>query len=312
MRNATMRQVRVFAAAAHHLSFAKAARELHLTPPAISIQIAQLEAHAGARLFERSGRRIFLTQAGQALLRECEAILSHVRQAEESLGALRGVRGGLLNIGVISAGDYFFPSLLAEFCRRNEGVQVKLSVSNREDLIERIDRNAIDLAVMGQPPEHVHFVAEAFAPHPMVIVAAPAHSLARKRGVPLAAAAREPLIVREPGSATRVAMDETFRKHRIRPNIAMEVATNETIKQAVRAGFGIGFLSAHAIGLEIAARALAIVDVAGFPVQRQWYAVHRRSKTLPPVAEAFKAFLLKEGAPEIRRTVPRELRALWR
>jgi LysR family transcriptional regulator, low CO2-responsive transcriptional regulator len=312
MHNATMRQLRVFAAAAHHLSFAQAARELHLTPPAVSIQIAQLEVHAGARLFERLGRKLFLTQAGHAVLRETEAVLSHVRQAEEALGALRGVRGGVLNIGVISAGDYFFPSLLATFCGRHEGVRLKLSVSNREDLIERIDRNAIDLAVMGQPPEPRHLAADAFAPHPMVIVGAPTHPLVRKRAVPLAMAAREPLIVREPGSATRVAMDETFRKQRIRPNIAMEIATNETIKQAVRAQFGIGFLSAHAIGFEITARALAIIDIASFPVQRQWYAVHRSGKTLPPVAAAFKAFLLDEGAAEIRRTVPRALRALWR
>lgn len=165
---------------------------------------------------------------------------------------------------------------------------------------------------MGNAPEHPDLVAEAFAPHPMVVVAAPTHPLERTRAVPLAAIAREPLIVRETGSATRLAMDETFRKHRLRPNVAMEITSNETIKQAVRAGFGIGFVSAHAIGLEIATRALAIVDVAGFPVAREWYVVHRRKKALPPVAEAFKAFLANEGAREIRLTLPCALRPLWR
>lgn len=145
----------------------------------------------------------------------------------------------------------------------------------------------------------------------MVIVAAPTHPLAQKRALPLAAAAREPLIAREAGSATRAVMDETFRKHRIRPNIAMEVASNETIKQAVRAGFGLGFLSAHAIGLEFSARALALVDIAGFPVLRQWFIVHRRGKTLPPVAAACAAFLAQEGAEQIRCTVPKELRSMW-
>src|SRR5262249_54525886 len=199
---------------------------LHLTPPAVSIQIAQLERHAGAQLFERLGRRLFLTPAGQAGLREAEAVPGHVRQAEGSLGGRRGGRGGGAEVGGVSAGGYFFPSLLAEFCRQHEGVKLQLSTSNREDLIERIDRNAIDFAVMGQPPERRDLFAAAFAPHPMVMVASPTHRLVRERALPLAAAAREPLIARGAGSATPPAIDRTFPRHRIPPPIPLPAPPN--------------------------------------------------------------------------------------
>jgi DNA-binding transcriptional LysR family regulator len=312
MRHATLRQLRVFASAAAHLSFARAAAELHLTPPAISMQIAQLERAAGLPLFERIGRRLYLTQAGATLLRSSTAILGQLRAAEEELGMLRGVEGGLLDVGVISAGDYFFPKLLAAFCARHRGVRVSLAVCNREDLIRRLDHNRVDLAIMGQRPEGREFEATAFAAHPIVIVAAPRHPLARLRRAPLAALAREPFIAREQGSLTRVVMDETLRRARLKPAIAIETASNETIKQAVAAGFGIAFMSAHAIGLEIEAKRLAVLDLAELPVRRQWFAVHRKGKHLPAVAQAFVAFLEKEAEPLIRRLVPRQLRRYWR
>ncbi len=311
MRHATLRQLRIFAAAAQNLSFSRAAAELHLTPPAVSIQIAQLEREAGAALFERIGRRLYLTQAGAALLRSCTAVLAQLRAAEDELALLRGIEGGLLDVGVISAGDYFFPRLLATFCERHRGVRVSLSVCNREELIRRLDHNRVDLAIMGQRPEGAEFEAAAFAQHPVVIVAAPHHPLARVRALPLSALAGEPFIAREPGSLTRVVMDETLRRARLKPAIAIETASNETIKQAVAAGFGVAFMSAHAIGLEVEAKRLAVLDVAELPARRQWFAVHRRGKQLPAVARAFVAFLQKEGEPLIRRLVPARLRRYW-
>jgi DNA-binding transcriptional LysR family regulator len=311
MRHATLRQLKVFTCAATHLSFARAAAELHLTPPAVSIQIAQLERDAGQPLFDRIGRRLHLTQAGASLLRSATAVLAQLHAAGEELDALRGVEGGVLNVGVISAGDYFFPTLLAQFCARHRAVQVGLGVCNRDELIRRLDHNLVDLAVMSEPPEGPEFAAAPFAAHPIVLIAAPDHPLTRTRRVPVAAIAREPLIAREPGSLTREVMEQTLRRARHKATIAIEAPSNETIKQAVAAGFGIAFMSAHAIALEVELKRLAVLDVADFPVRRRWYTVHRHGKHLPPVAQAFADFLAAEGEAAIRRLVPPRLRALW-
>jgi LysR family transcriptional regulator, low CO2-responsive transcriptional regulator len=311
MRHATLRQLKVFVSAATHLSFTRAAAELHLTPPAVSIQIAQLEREAGQPLFDRLGRKLHLTRAGTSLLRSSTAVLTQLRTAGEELAALRGVEGGVLNVGVISAGDYFFPTLLAQFRSRHRAVQVLLGVCNRDELIRRLDHNLVDLAVMSEPPEGPHFAAAPFATHPIVVIAVPTHRLARARRVPLAAIAREPLIAREPGSLTRSVMDETLRRARQKASIAIEAASNETVKQVVAAGFGIAFMSAHAIAQEIELKRLAVLDVADLPARRRWYTVHRRGKHLPAVAQAFAAFLGGEGEALIRRLVPPKLRPLW-
>lgn len=312
MRSATLRQLRVFLAAATHLSFARAAAELHLTPPAVSLQVSELERHAGQRLFERLGRRMYLTPAGEAMLRASTEILSQLRSLEEELAAQRGIEGGVLNAGVISAGDSFFPALLAAFCARHSGVQVTLAAFNREELLRRLDRNQVDLAVMGRPPERGDFQAEAFARHPMVLVASPAHPLARRRRIPLAALEPEGFVAREAGSHTRETMDATFRAARFRPRVVIEASSNETVKQAAAAGFGVAFITIHAVGLDVEAGRLAILDVAGFPVLQHWHVVHRRRKQLPAVATAFAAFLREEGEARIGRQLPRALERYWR
>ncbi|MCW5605992.1 MAG: LysR family transcriptional regulator [Burkholderiales bacterium] len=300
MKNATLRQLKVFEAVARHLSYTRAAEELHLTQPAVSIQVRQLESHAGLPLFEQLGKKIYLTPAGREMLHYSRGIIQQFREAEEALAGLRGVRGGRLNIAVISAGDYFFPRLLAEFCGRHEGVTVDLCVNNREEVLRLLADNATDLAIIMRPPVDMDIVAEAFAPLPQLIVAAPDHRLAGRR-VRLAALEREPFIARERGSDTRISMDEAFAARRFSPRIAMEIRSFETIKQAVMAGMGMSFLSAYTINLELQAGRLAVLDVAGFPVMRNWHVVHRRAKRLPPVAAAFKAFLLEEGAGLIGR-----------
>lgn len=301
MKNATMRQLRVFESAARHLSVTRAAEELHLTPPAVSIQIRLLEGHANAELFERLGRRLRLTEAGAEALARTREILGLVRDAEEAIAGLVSLEQGLLDVGVINAGDYFFPWLLAAFRDEHPRIRVRLSVGNREELLARLEGHAVDLAVMSHAPTQAEFAAEAFAPHPHVIVCAPGHALARKRSVPLEVVAREPLITREPGSATHLAMQQAFGEARIVPRIEMEIGSNETIKQAVAAGFGLGFLSSHAVQQELALGRLAVVAVKGFPVMRQWYVVHRRGRRLPRITQAFQRFLVKEGERLIRR-----------
>lgn len=296
MRNATLRQLKVFEAVARHLSFSRAAEELHLTQPAVSTQVRKLEDHAGLALFEQLGKKVHLTAPGRQMLESARAILDRVQEAEEALGAFKGVQGGRLNVTVISAGDYFFPFLLVEFARRHPGIGLNFEVCNREELLSRLAENATDLAIMARPPTDADTLADAFAPHPYVVVARPDHPLAGEQGIAIARVLREPFIVRERGSDTWQSMEDAFGAQLKAMNIAMQIKSTETIKQAVMAGMGLSFLSAHTISRELQAGTLAILDVRGLPLKLNWYVVHRRGKRLPPVAQAFRQFLVKEGA----------------
>jgi DNA-binding transcriptional LysR family regulator len=309
MRNATLRQLKVFEAVARNLSFTRAAEELHLTQPAVSTQVKELERHAGLPLFEQLGRRTHLTQAGREMLVHSRAIIQQFREAHEAMQRLTGIAGGRLNVAVISAGDYFFPRILAEFARRHPGVILNLTVHKRAELLHQLADNATDLAIMGRPPEDLETLNAPFSPHPYVIVAPPGHALARRRRVPMSALARERFVVRERGSDTRASMADAFGARLARIDIAMELKSTETVKQAVIAGLGVAFLSAHTVTLERQAGHLAVLDVQGFPFMRSWYVVHRRSKRLPPVAEAFREFLLAEGAALIESITRAGVRA---
>jgi DNA-binding transcriptional LysR family regulator len=301
VKHATQRQLRVFEAVARQLSFSRAAEELHLSQPAVSTLVKQLEGHAGLPLFEQLGKKVYLTPAGSQMLHHARAIIEQLREAEAAMGRLKGVSGGTLNVAVISAGDYFFPRLLAEFRRRHAGVEIRLGVFNRAELLQQLSQNLTDLAVMVRPPEELDTVHESFAPHPYVVVAPPEHPLARRRRIQIAELAGEPFLARERGSDTWNSMREAFGSRFARLHIAMEIRSTETIKQAVIAGLGIAFLSAHTLAIERRLGQLAVLDVVGFPVQFDWFVVHRRRKVLPPAAAAFREFLLKDGARSIAR-----------
>jgi DNA-binding transcriptional LysR family regulator len=296
MKHATLRQLKVFETTARHLSFSRAAEELHLTQPAVSTQIKLLQQHAGLPLFEQLGKKVHLTAAGEEMLRYSRAIIELFRQAGEAMAAHQGVSGGTLNVAVISAGDYFFPQLLAEFQRVNPGVRLSLGVFNREQLLQQLTDNLTDLAVMVRPPRELDTIAEPFAPHPYVIVARPDHPLAGRRRIALSTVLRERFITRERGSDTWNSMEDAFGPRLAELEIAMEIRSTETIKQAVIAGLGVSFLSAHTIGRELETGRLVVLEVTGFPVMLKWYCVHLRHKLLAPVAVAFKAFLLQRGA----------------
>jgi DNA-binding transcriptional LysR family regulator len=303
MKNATLRQLKVFESVARHRSFSRAAEELHLTQPAVSIQVRKLQEHAGLPLLEQLGKKVHLTAAGTQMLQSCRDIIQKFQEAEEAMAQFKGVSGGRLNVSVISAGDYFFPQLLVAFAQRHQGVTLNFGVCNREELLSQLHENLTDLAVMARPPEDPDTVAEPFAPHPYVIVAPPNHPLAGARRIPAARIVREPFVVREKGSDTWNSMEEAFGPRIDDVNVAMEIRSTETIKQAVMAGMGVSFLSAHTVSRERRAGSLAVLDVAGFPLMLHWYVVHRRTKRLPPVAQAFKAFLLSDGAGLIERAL---------
>lgn len=303
MRNATLRQLKVFEAVARHRSFSRAAEELHLTQPAVSTQVRKLEDHAGLPLFEQLGKKIHLTPAGAQMLQSSREIIQKFQEAEEAMAQYKGVCGGRLNVTVISAGDYFFPHLLVEFAQRHEGVTLNFGVCNREELLTQLKENRTDLAVMVRPPNDEDTVAQPFAPHPYVIVAPPGHPLVKTPRIPMARIVREPFVVREKGSDTWNSMTEALGPHLPALNVAMEIRSTETIKQAVMAGMGVTFLSAHTVSRELQAGSLAVLDVQGLPLMLNWYVVHRYAKRLPPVAQAFKKFLLQDGAELIDRAL---------
>ncbi|BEP60128.1 LysR family transcriptional regulator [Variovorax sp. V213] len=304
MKHATLRQLKVFESVARLLSFSRAAEELHLTQPAVSTQVRKLEEHAGNALFEQFGKKIYLTPAGTELLQISRAIIQQFEAAENAMLQFNGVSGGKLNVGVISAGDYFFPRLLVEFASRHRGVTLNFTVHNREGLMTHIAENLTDLAIMVRPPTDLDTINQPFAPHPYVIVAAPNHPLVGVPRIPLKRLMREPFVVREKASDTWHSMEEGFGGDLRGINIAMEIRSTETIKQAVIAGMGVSFVSAHTISQETRAGSLRVLDVEGFPLMLNWYVVHRRNKRLPPVAQAFKDFLLADGPALISQIVP--------
>jgi DNA-binding transcriptional LysR family regulator len=296
VRNTTLRQLRVFAAAARHSSFGKAAEELHLTPPAVSMQIRELEEQVGLPLFDRTGRQVALTVTGEYLLVYAKKILATLKDAEDAIARFRGLETGRVSIGMVSTAKYFVPRLLAQFRKEHPAIEVKLAVGgNREQLVALLQANDVDLAIMGRPPRELATRAEPFAVHPHAIVTAPDHPLMRIGHAPASLLNNYEFIIRESGSGTRAAMEKYFADHRLQPRVAMEMTSNETIKQAVMAGMGISFLSLHTVGLERNAGLLTVPDIEGLPVLKRWYVVNNLSKTLSPAAEAFRYFILEEG-----------------
>lgn len=295
MKNATFRQLRVFSEVARQLSFARAAEVLHLTPPAVTMQVKELEGHVGLPLFERNGRRVALTTAGEYMLVYARKMLATLKDAEDAAARLQRVEVGQLTIGMVSTAKYFLPRLLAEFKREHEGVDIRLAVGNREQLVRMLQGNEVDIAVMGRPPTELATRAEPFAAHPHVFVAATDHPLLNI-GHPTVESLRPyGFILRERGSGTRAALEKFLEKSRMEPRVVMEMTSNETIKQAVMAGMGISFLSLHTIGLELEHGLIARLDVEGTPIVRGWNVVHTLSKLLSPAAEAFRYFMLERA-----------------
>ena len=303
LRRASLRRLQVFEAVARLQSFSRAATELHLTQPAISMQVQRLEAEVGLPLYEQMGRRLDITPAGREIMACARALTQRLREAEELLAAMQGAGGGEISISAVSTAKYHVPMLLAEFRRKHPDVRVRLSVSNREQVVRDLTENSVDLAIMGTPPRGLDTIAVPFARHPIAIIAAPGHALARRRRLPLARLADETFLIRERGSGTRSAMERVFRERRFHPRETIEMSSNETIKQAVMAGMGVSFLSLHTVGLEVAASRLAVLEVAGTPVMRHWYVIHRERKRLSPTAEAFKTFLIERGAKAIEQAL---------
>ncbi|MDX1486815.1 MAG: LysR family transcriptional regulator [Acidiferrobacterales bacterium] len=293
--NVTLRQLQVFEAVARHLSFTRAAEELYLTQPAVSMQVKQLEGAVGLPLFEQLGKRIHLTEAGRAMQRYSRVVAEQLREAQQVIEELKGIEGGRLQITVASTVNYFATRLLSAFCQRYKGVHVSLDVTNRENLLRQLESNETDIVLMGQPPDELDAVAEPFMDNPLVVIAPPDHPLTLRRKIPLSELRHETFLMRERGSGTRMAMERFFSEKGIKPSSSIEMTSNEAIKQSVEAGLGLGIVSAHTVELELEVERLKILDVQSFPIMRRWYVVHRRGKRLSAAATAFKDFVLSEA-----------------
>ncbi len=305
MKNATLRQLRVFTSVAKHLNFARAAEELGLTAPAVSMQIKDLETETGLLLFDRSKRKVSLTTAGEYVLASTQRVLAAMRDAEDMVARFRGLKTGVLDVAMVSTAKYFLPRLLAQFRQEHPGIDIRLlSADNREAIVRLMQQGNIELAIMGRPPQGWPTRAEPFAMHPHVLVTAVDHPFTRSEKVPARALMNEGFIVREPGSGTRAALDEYMHAHHMKPRVVMQMSSNEAIKQAVMAGMGVSLLSLHTLGLELEHHLIAAPETEGLPLLRRWHVVKTLAKTLSPAAEAFRYFILERGEAFLAKHFP--------
>jgi len=291
----TMRQLQVFEAVSRLESFTRAAEELHLSQPAVSMQISQFENQVGLPLFEQLGKRIFLTSGGREMHHYARQILGLVDEASRVVDDMKGLRRGILDISVASTANDFAARLLAAFSVAHGHLKYRFDVTNREALLRQLEANEKDLVIMGQPPDDPTLEATAFMDNPLVVIASPDHALVSDHAITLPRLAQEAFVLRDRASGTRTAIERFFAAHDIALNSSMEMTTNEAIKQVVRAGLALGIVSLHTVPLELETGRLKVLDVQGFPIMRHWFVVHRREKRLSLAAQEFKQFVLSRA-----------------
>ncbi|MBD2042428.1 LysR family transcriptional regulator [Microcoleus sp. FACHB-672] len=295
MKQATLHQLKVFEAAARHGSFTRAAEELFLTQPTVSMQVKQLTKAVGLPLFEQVGKRLYLTDAGRELLATCREVFERLSLFEMTVADMKGLKQGQLRLAVVTTAKYFVPRLLGPFCRRYPGIDISLQVTNHEGLLDRLNDNLDELQIMSQPPTSFDVSCHPFLENPLEVLAPHDHPLAGQKNIPIERLTGEPFIIREPGSGTRGAVQKMFDAHGIKLKIRLELGSNEAIKQAIAGGLGISVLSRHVLALEGGTSMLTILDVENFPIRQQWYVIYPKGKQLSVVAQAFFDYLLDEG-----------------
>ena len=296
----TLRQLQCFSAVAQNLSFTRAADALHLTQPAVSMQVRQLEQQTGIELTEQLGKKIHLTEAGEEVFRYARSILQQVDEMDDVLNKMKGLSGGRLRIAAISSANYFAPKLLGVFHQRFRDVSVSMDVTRQQSVLKQVANNEVDMAIMGQPPEGVNVDAIAFMDNPLVIVASPGHRLATQKNIALKQMEKEIFLTREPGSGTRGAMHRFFRQHKLKLTTGMEMGSLEGIKQSVQAELGVGLLPRGAIETELKLKRLVVLNIKGMPIQRHWYVVMHKGKRLSAAADAFRSLLIDEAEELLR------------
>jgi len=291
----TLKQLRIFESVAEHSSYTQASKALYLTQPAVSMQIKQLEEFVGLPLFERVGKQVRLTEAGEELLHYAESIRQQLDEAHIMLQELKGLKRGKLHLTMASTANYFAPQLIASFKHEYPNVEINLDVTNRPGLVHAIDHNLTDMAIMGRPPREHQMIGIPFMDNPLVVIAAPSHPFAKRKDIPLSEIAKQPFIVRESDSGTRIAAERFFAQHQLQLITGMEMNRSEAIKQAVMAELGLGIVSLHTIDMELALKRLVVLNVEDFPIMRQWHIVHHKGKRFAAIPEAFKNFTISHA-----------------
>jgi DNA-binding transcriptional LysR family regulator len=302
-RNVTLRQLRVLAAVVRTGSVTAAAQRLNVSPPAVTLQMQLLQDQAGLPLVVRGAAGTVATDAGAEILRTIDQIETLLEDCNAALASIAGSRRGSVSVGVVSTAKYFAPRVLGDFVRAHPGLELRLVIGNRADMINGLQHCEIDIAVMGRPPEELDVNATVIGDHPHVIIAAPDHPLAALPQIPAVRLKDEVFLVREPGSGTRALMEKFFATANIAPRIGMQISSNETIKQAVIAGLGIAFISGHTIDSSLGMHSLTVLPVEGLPIVRQWCIVHLRQRRLMPAVKAIRDFFIAESAhylPDIK------------
>ncbi len=302
MKQATLHQLKVFEATARHRSFTRAAEELFLTQPTVSMQVKQLTKVVGLPLFEQVGKRLFLTEAGDELYHTCQEIFERLSQFEMKVADLKGLKQGTLRLTVVTTAKYFAPRLLGPFCQRYPGINITLKVMNREQVIDSVMQNLDDLYIMGIPPDELDVESKAFLENPLVVLAPRNHPLASETNISLDRLAQEPFLMREPGSGTRMAVQRLFAEHSLTLAVRMELGSSEAIKQAIVGGLGVSVLSQHTLALSEGLHQLAVLNVQHFPIRGQWHLVYLAGKHLSVVARTFADYLLNEGKEVANQT----------
>ena len=301
-KDVTLRQLRALAAVHKHKSVTAAAHRLHLTQPAVTLQLRALQTLAGLPLIQRTPDGMLLTDAGREMLALGKRVEAALAACDISLDMVAGRSAGRIAIGAVSTAKYFVPFMIAGFSKLYPDIEVTLTMGNRQEIGAALRGYELDIAIMGRPPEGIEMDRHLIGDHPHVVIAPTAHRLARKQRLTLAALSGETFLTREPGSGTRSLMEQLFVRAGVQPKMGMAMSSNETIKQAVIAGLGIAFISAHTVATELDERRLVMLDVVGLPVVRQWFVVHRTDKVLLPPAQAMLDFLGAKGARFLPRS----------
>ena len=294
-RRLTLHQLSILTVLARHQNMTKAAAELHMTTPALSIQIKQMSETIGMPLHEQIGKRLYLTEAGKCVELAARDVLERLEGLSTELAEMQGLEKGVLKLSIITTAKYFVPRLLGDFCRSHPGIEVALEVLNRDQCLARLNQNLDDLYIMGQPPDNLDVVAEPFTDNPLVVVAPKGHPLEKKKNIPPGDLAEESFIMREQGSGTRLTTEQFFASHKVQLKTRMTLGSNEAVKQAVAGGLGLAVLSQHALTLDHSSGAFTILDVKGFPIMRHWYAIYPKGKHVSTVTQKYLQYLKSEG-----------------
>ena len=289
--NITFRQMRLFLALADTGSVSGAARAMHVTQPTASMQLREIAQTVGLPLYELVGRKIHLTQVGHELAATVRAMMQSWDGFEQQVDALKGLSRGKLRVAAVSTAKYFIPRLVGTFCQQHPGIDVSLEILNRDGVVQRLRDHLDDLYIMSQPPLDMDLRDDILMPNPIVLIAAKHDPLLKRRGLKLRDLAGQRFILREKGSGTRMAADAHFKSQRFRPDVRLELGSNEAVKESVAAGLGLGLISLHAIQGAGQGQGVRVLDVAGFPLPSAWHVVHHTGQKLSPLARAFHTHL---------------------